>query len=66
MRLNKLKGRIVEEELTIPLLAKKLNISPGTLRNKLKGKTMFNRNEIQRISEILQLTKDEMFNLFFD
>lgn len=66
ININKLKGKIVENGMTVESLAKKLGIDKATLYRKLQndGETMLVR-EANKIVEILNLTADEAMSIFF-
>ena len=63
---NKLKGKIVECEMSIELLSKKIGIDKATIYRKLKadGKN-FTIREAGLIAKELGLTLDEVNAIFF-
>lgn len=63
---NKLKGKIVEKGLTVPILAEKMDMTPSTLYRKLSnnGDTMLVKDANKIVSE-LQLSADEAVSIFF-
>lgn len=65
MNTNKLLGKIKENGATLQQIAEKMNISLSALRRKIYGKTQFNRQEIEKISDILKLTNQELLEIFF-
>lgn len=62
---NKLLGKIKEREETLQSIANKMQISLSALRRKIYGKTQFNRQEIEKMGEILELTNQELLDIFF-
>ena len=62
---NKLLGKIKEKGETLQQVAKKMNISLSALRRKIYGQTQFNRQEIENISDVLELTNQELLDIFF-
>ena len=46
-------------------IASKLGISLGSLNNKIANRTEFKASEIASLRGILNLTKNDVFNLFF-
>lgn len=66
MNVNKLKGKIVENEMNITTLAKRMGIDRATLYRKINrdGET-FTIKEVNLIVEILNLTTEEAMEIFF-
>lgn len=62
---SKLLGRMRELGMTQKDVAGKLGINKGTLNSKLKGKGVFNASEIDDISKILDIAKEEIGVYFF-
>lgn len=62
---NKLRGKMVERQVTNESLAFRLGINPATLYRKITGKSDFTRIEIQKITDILALTMQEVKDIFF-
>jgi transcriptional regulator with XRE-family HTH domain len=62
---SKLLGRMRELGMTQKDVAGKLGINKGTLNSKLKGKGVFNASEIDEISKILDIAKEEIGVYFF-
>lgn len=62
---SKLLGRIREHGLTQQSLAKALDVTPGTLSLKLKGKSAFTTEEIDNICECLNISSSEIGTYFF-
>ena len=65
MNTNKLLGKIKERGETLQSIAEKMRISLSALRRKLYGKTQFNRQEIENMGEVLELTNQELLEIFF-
>lgn len=59
------RAKVVLNGLTLMELALKLGINESTLHGKLKREGAFTRSEINRISNILGLSKDDVFEIFF-
>ena len=66
MNVNKLKGKIVENEMNITTLAKRMGVDRATLYRKINrdGET-FTIKEVNLIVEILNLTTEEAMEIFF-
>jgi len=64
MNINKLRGKIIERGWNVGTLALKLGIDRATLYRKMKGQS-FSVKEARLISKELQLTKDEVMDIFF-
>lgn len=62
---NKLRGKIAETRNTIKSLAQKIGIDNSTLYRKIIGETEFTRSEIQAIAKELNLTAEEVQEIFF-
>lgn len=63
---NKLKGKIIEKGFTITSLAKCLNTSKSTLSQKINNKIKFSQTDIKRISSKLELTGEEIKDIFLN
>ncbi len=66
MNVNKLKGKIVENEMNITTLAKRMGVDRATLYRKINrdGET-FTIKEVNLIVKILNLTTEETMEIFF-
>jgi AraC-like DNA-binding protein len=67
VNVNKLKGKIVEKELSIEKVARQMGLHPATLYRRInqdKG-TTFTIGEALAIVEILDLTPQEATAIFF-
>jgi DNA-binding XRE family transcriptional regulator len=65
MNIPELKAEIARQNLTIPKLADKIHISKKTLYSRVNGETNFSLKEISAIAEVLKLSKDKIFFIFF-
>lgn len=63
---NKLKAKIIEKGFTITSLAKELNLSKTTLSQKTNNKVKFSQVDIRKISEKLELTGEEIKDIFLN
>lgn len=66
VNMNKLKGKMVEKDVTTEMLAEKLGMSRSTLYRKLSnnGDTLFVK-EANIIVDALGLTSEEAMSIFF-
>lgn len=64
---NKIKFRqkLIGEGYTLESISKEIGINPSTLHRKTTGESDFTRREIQKITEILSLSSEEMQDIFF-
>ena len=62
---SKLKGKITELFGTRDKFAQKLGIAPNTLSLKLNGKGEFSQGEIAKMSDVLQIDKQDIPTYFF-
>lgn len=62
---NKLKAKIAERGLTMKELAENINISSSTFSQKVSGKVKFSQDDIRKIDKELNLTADELREIFF-
>ena len=62
---NKLKGKIIECGYSMEQIAVFLGINPATLYRKMSQETEFTRNEIATLKTVLNLTLQEMDDIFF-
>lgn len=61
-----LKSKIILKGYTLNSLAKELNKSKATLSQKINGKTKFSQLDIRNISRILELSADEIKEIFLN
>ena len=66
MNINKLKGKIVENGMTVEALAEKMGIDRSTLYRKMSndGETMLIK-DANRILSVLNLTQQDAIAIFF-
>ena len=62
---NKLKAKFVENGLTMEQVAQLLGINPVTLYRKMSGDSEFTRNEIAMLKNALNISLEEISNIFF-
>ena len=62
---SKLKGRIAEKNFNQSKLATFLGISKGAMSLKLRQKTFFTSEEINKMATVLNITADEIGIYFF-
>lgn len=62
---DKLRGKMVEKRCTAERMANLLGINPATLYRKIGGDSEFTRREIQHIATILELSMQEIRDIFF-
>ena len=65
MRANALRGKIVEKGMTIGEFCEAAKFSRATFDRKMNGASEFDREEIERIIDALDLTWEEARNIFF-
>lgn len=58
---NRLRGLMAEKNITQAKLAKAIGISVNAFNMKLKGKTVFNENEIKSIANYFNVATDFLF-----
>lgn len=61
----KLKAKIVGKGMTQRELSGILNIANNSLSRKICGKTPFNLGELQKLKDVLGLTSQELYDIFF-
>lgn len=61
---NKLKAKIAERGLTMKELAENINMSSATFSQKTSGKIKFSQEDIRKIDKELDLTSDELREIF--
>lgn len=65
MKENLLRAKIVEKGFNIDTFCKASGFVRSTFDRKLTGQTEFDRNDIQKIIEVLELSDEEIRNIFF-
>ncbi len=62
---NKLRGRIIEQGLTIGSLAPMIGISPSTLGRKIKNHADMTLGEVEAIRCVLKIPPERVMEYFF-
>lgn len=62
---NKLKAKMVEKDITVALLAKKIGINPTTFYRKCNT-NYFTLQEMTTIAELLDLHNEDLLDIFFE
>lgn len=62
---NEFRAAMARKGTTASEVAKALNIDPATLSRKISGQSDFYRGEIEKICEILELSAEEIMEIFF-
>lgn len=65
-KFNKLKGLLVQKEVTYSDLAKCIGRSTTTIQKKISGERKWDWEEMQKIRICYSLTDDEFMNIFFN
>lgn len=65
MKENLLRAKIVEKGYNIDTFCKATGFVRSTFDRKLTGQTEFDRAEIEKVIDALELTDDEIRNIFF-
>ena len=65
MKTKILKSVLALKEKRLTELSRDIGISYSALYRKLRGSSSFNAIEIKKISEVLGLSNDEIFDIFF-
>lgn len=65
MNINDLNAEIARCGLTVPKLADRIGMDKKTLYSRMKCETSFKQPEIAKISQILNLSQDKIFSIFF-
>lgn len=66
MKPNLLRAKIIERGMTIGSLCNEIGIHPSSYTRKTTGNGEFDRGEIEKIVDVLGLTPDETFAIFFE
>lgn len=66
MNLNKLRGKMAENRLTQKKLAGKMGLSERSVNRMLTKRKPFNNNEILQLKKILNLTNEEILEIFIN
>lgn len=62
---SKLKGLIKERGLTQESVAKSIKVAYSTFNLKLNGNAFFTQEEIYKISNLLKIPKEKIYQYFF-
>ena len=65
MRQNLFRAKLAENGLSQKEVAKELGMSENTISHKIKEKSFFCTNDVKKMSKLLNLNKDEVFDIFF-
>ena len=65
MNANELRGKITAKGMNIQTFCEQFGFVRATFDRKLNGSTEFNRDEIERIIDALDLTWDDIHTIFF-
>lgn len=65
MNLKKLKGKITEQETSYAKCADKIGVSVTTFSDKMNGKRKFYVEEANELSNFLNLSVQDRFEIFF-
>ena len=65
INLELLTTKIEQSGMKRKVIAEKMNLTTAGLRNKLIGKRDFNATEIKSIAHAINLTGDDILNIFF-
>lgn len=65
VNINKLKAKMVENEINASQLASKLGLDRGTVYRRFNDGENFSIKEASEIARILKLTADEFNDIFF-
>ena len=66
MNADKIRGKIAENRMSISDFCTAAGFVRSTFDRKMNGESEFNRNEIERIINVLHLTDDETRSIFFE
>lgn len=65
MDCNELKAQMVRKGFKVDFIAEKIGISRSAFYRKLNGSSEFDREEISKIAELLELQPKDVYNIFF-
>ncbi|MDY4812786.1 MAG: helix-turn-helix transcriptional regulator [Ruminococcus sp.] len=65
MNIANLKAEIARRNLSVPQLAKLINMDKKTMYSRINGQTDFKQSEIASISKVLELKQEEILSIFF-
>lgn len=64
MNINKLKGKIVENEMNVEALASKIGVDRSSLYRKLNNVERITIGEAVKMKDVLSLTNEEAIEIF--
>lgn len=64
LKINKLKAKIIEKETSIEELSKIISVNKSTFHRKMRKNSFF-VNEVDAIAKALDLTTEEITDIFF-
>lgn len=62
---NKLKGKVVEQGLTMTAFAKEIGMDYSSLYRRLEGQVSFTVSDVETITRVLHLDNGEIMGIFF-
>lgn len=65
MRQNLFRAKLAENGLSQKDVAKELGMVENTLTHKIREKSFFSVNDVKKMSKLLNLNKDDIFDIFF-
>ncbi len=66
LKLNKLKGYLLEKGYTYEMCASLLNISKATFNQKMNGKRKFYLEEVNTLANAIGMEKETRIDIFLD
>nr|WP_195366163.1 helix-turn-helix transcriptional regulator [[Eubacterium] tenue] len=66
MKLDKVKGKLRENNITYDEISSMIGMSVTTFNNKINGKKRFYIDEIKKISKVLNFTDEEKIDIFLN
>lgn len=65
MDCKELKAQMVRKGFKVDLLAEQIGISRSAFYRKMNGSSEFDRDEISKLSDLLELEPKDVYNIFF-
>lgn len=62
---NRLKGKVVEQGLTMTAFAKEIGMDYSSLYRRLEGQVSFTVSDVETITRVLHLDNGEIMGIFF-
>ena len=66
VKVNRLKGLIVEKQVTQEVVAESIGVNRSTFYRKMKNNGDFSLEEAKKIKNVLDLTTEEAVDIFFN